>query len=99
MHRRHPVIGVLGEKLVPLVEALLVEEPRLEAHEARQLGVGRRAHASAMNSRQARNWLRMEISLVPLAVTSGASISPGSKLRCRFTQSLPCAASPSWMAR
>ena len=41
--------------------------------------------------------LRIETSLVPLALNSPAS--PSLKSRCRFTQSLPSAARPSWMAR
>jgi len=68
-------------------------------HEAHQVGDGRpRAHSAVMNSRQARNWLRIEMSLVPLAVSSAAPASAGSKLRCRLTHSFPCAARPSWIA-
>src|SRR5260221_5923902 len=89
--RRHPVVAVLGEQLVPLVEALLVEQPGLSNHELDGVGHG------VMNSAQARNWLRMEMSLVPLAVISPDS--PGVKFRCKCTQSFACAASPSWMER
>src|SRR5436190_24325421 len=103
MHRRHPVIGVVGEELIPLLEALLIEQPRLVLHEAHDVGDGgTRAHSEPegdMNSRQARNWLRIEMSLVPFAVSSVAAVSAGSKLRCRLTHSLPCAARPSWIAR
>src|ERR1044071_2645779 len=79
--RRHPVVAVLGEELVPLVEALLVQQARFPDHELDGIGHG------AMNSAQARNWLRMEISLVPLAVTS-FPVSETSKFLCRSTQSL-----------
>src|ERR1041385_8482079 len=88
---RHPVVPVLGEDLVPLVEALLVEQARLPDHELHGVGHG------VMNSAHARNWLRMEISLVPLAVTS--PFSPGEKFLCRSTHSLAWAASPSWIER
>src|SRR5687767_10681963 len=102
----HPVVGVIGEKLVPLIEALLIEKPRLliyEADDVRLEGVRGRLFSpvphghGAMNSRQARNWLRIEISLVPLQVISPSS--PGWKLRCRLTHSLPSAASPSCAER
>src|SRR6185503_2063857 len=92
---RHPVIRVVGEKLVPLVEALLVQQARFAQHEADELSF---IHG-AMNSRQARNWLRIETSLVPLQVNSAASSSAGSKLRCRLTHSCPCAAKPSCAER
>src|SRR5258706_2560578 len=89
--RRHPVVAVLGEELVPLVEALLVEQPGLSNHELDGVGHG------VMNSAQARNWLRMEISLVPFAVIS--PFSSGEKFRCKLTHSWPAAASPSCMDR
>src|SRR5688500_3333823 len=92
---RHPVIGILGEELVPLVETLLVEEPRLLDDEPRKL---RFVHG-AMNLRQARNWLRIEISLVPLHVRSASTSSSALKFRCRLTHSLPSAARPSCAER
>src|SRR5215510_934308 len=64
--RRHPIVAVLGEELIPLVEALLVEQARLAEHELDGIAHG------AMNSAQARNWLRIEISLVPFAVLSSS---------------------------
>src|SRR5882672_472717 len=78
--RRHPVVAVLGEELVPLVEALLVQQARLANDELDRIAHG------AMNSAQARNWLRMEISLVPFAVISPLSLAE--KFRCKSTQSL-----------
>ena len=43
--------------------------------------------------------LRIEISLVPVAVTSFCPISAGSKSRCRLTHSLPLACRPAWIPR
>jgi hypothetical protein len=48
---------------------------------------------------QARYWLRIEISLVPVAVTSAWPTSAGSKSRSRLTHGLPLACRPFWIAR
>ncbi len=73
---RHPVPRVVGEELVPLVVAFLVDEPRLVVHELLELGGRRRyrgSHArafagmsSVMNRAQARYWPRIDTSLRPL---------------------------------
>src|SRR5690349_9681342 len=67
---RHPVVRIIGKELVPLLEALIVDEPRLFVYELRQRGEIRSdAHgcvSGAMNCRQARYWPRIETSLRPL---------------------------------
>src|ERR1051326_1984835 len=87
----HPAVAVLREELVTLAEALLVQQARLADHELDRVVHG------VMNSAQARNWLRMEISLVPLAVIS--PVSSAERFRCRSTHSFACAANPSWIER
>src|SRR4029077_5173762 len=61
---RHPVVGIVGEELVPLLEPLLVDEPRLVVHELRQRReIRSTAHgrvSGAMNCCQARYWPRIE---------------------------------------
>ena len=79
--QRHPVDAVLGEQIEPFLEAVLVDQPRLANDEIDQFLVGRRVLMAArhidivMNFDQARNWLRICHSVVPLvsAVTSGIS--------------------------
>ena len=79
--QRHPVDAVLGEQVEPFVEPVLVDQPRLADDEVDQVLVGRRGHVHSghidivMNFDQARNWLRICHSVVPLvsAVTSGLS--------------------------
>src|SRR5688572_15753202 len=72
MHRRHPVVTVVGKQLVPFVEAFFVQQARFPDHESDEILVG---HPAVMSSRQARNWLRMARSLVPLATFSRSSRS------------------------
>ena len=104
-NERDPVDRVVGEERVPLVVALLVEQARLADDEADQLGLGRIVGDGGhhivivMYRDHARYWLRIEISLVPIAVTSGAPSSAGAWLRCRLTHGLPPACSPAWMPR
>ena len=72
---RHPVAGVVGEELVPLLEALLVYEPRLVVDELLELGSHRgcgthdaalAGMSSVMNRAHARYWPRIDTSLNPL---------------------------------
>src|SRR5260221_9227170 len=65
--RRHPVMAVVGKQRIPLVEALLVQQASLLHYESDEVLVG---HAAVMSSRHARNWLRIDKSLVPLATIS-----------------------------
>src|SRR4051794_12805135 len=91
--QRHPVVAVLGEQGQPVVEAAGVEQRGLGGDE-----VFRRRHAAAaMYFAQARNWLRISSSLVPLVVMVDCCSSDGSKLRCRLTHSLPSARRPCCM--
>ena len=71
--QRHPVDAVLGEQIEPFVEPVLVDQPRLADDEIDQLLVGRRGHCRAhidivMYFDQARNWLRICHSVVPLVI-------------------------------
>ena len=81
---RHPVKAVLGEQVEPFLEALLVDQPRLANDEIDQLLVGGRGHGSyrhidiVMNFDQARNWLRICHSVVPLVTAVVSGISDGS---------------------
>ena len=81
---RHPVEAVLGEQVEPFLEAVLIDQPGLADDEIDQLLVGRRIHdrarhiAMVMNFDQARNWLRICHSVVPLVTAVVSGISAGS---------------------
>src|SRR5690606_515108 len=101
--QRHPVVAVFGEQLEPGLEALLVEHARLGIAEIDELLVGDGAHAGSfccmsavMKWAQARYWLRICHSLVPLVTSFLRSASVGSYRRATFTQSRPRECRPCW---
>src|SRR5262249_24450022 len=83
---RQPIAAVVGEEVVPFLEAALVDEARFAIDEVREIGRRRRharAHcavlcgtSAAMNFVQARYWLRIRISSRPVPALSGSAPSP-----------------------
>src|SRR4029077_16189354 len=100
--QRHPVVAVVGEQIEPFLEAVLVDQPRLVEDEADEILVGRHAHRrvrhidNIMNLDQARNWLRICHSEVPLISAVSWSASAGSQRRWMLTHGLASTWRPSW---
>src|SRR6218665_1326893 len=69
--QRHPVVAVGGEQGEPFVEPALVEQRRLVGDEIARIVHGPASVPATIDWAQARNWLRISSSFVPLVVTLG----------------------------